>query len=389
MRTHQASPSEDRADSDGGWFAHPAEALSSALTDRLRERIAGVAGLSGPQAWIVYRDARGHLLAATQQRLNRVLLLELHAASMAGELGRGGEKERWSAFVDRAATPGFRTALAERYPTLLTRIDAAGRNLIEAVGTLAERFVADLPDLERRLGLDLDPDARPLGELTRLRLGAGDPHRGGHTVSRLEFTNGAVMYKPRPLEVDAALDAVLASLIPGPERIRTARTLVRDGYGWCAFVEHRYCADDAETERFYANLGRWLAVMRLIGGTDLHADNIVAHGAVPVVVDAETMLAADENASRSGSHSQSTSTGAECHQCRRRRIGASAPCRATHRNPAYASRSTLRDRCLRCRTPDRRAACSHRPDDRGRRHGQRTPGRRRGTHRRGTEPSEP
>ena len=264
--------------------------MASSLTDRLRERVAGVAGLSGPQAWVVYRDARSHLLAATQQRLNRVLLLELHAASLAGELGRGNEKERWSAFVDRAATPEFAAALTERYPTLLARIDAAGHNLIEAVGTLAERFVADVPDL----------DAQPLGELRALRLGAGDPHRGGHTVSRLEFAGGAVMYKPRPMEVDAALDAVLATLLPVPERdrIRTARTIVRDGYGWSAFVEHRYCADDAETERFYANLGRWLAVMRLIGGTDLHADNIVAHGPVPVVVDAETMLASNDVPSR-------------------------------------------------------------------------------------------
>src|SRR5579859_5707646 len=105
MRTRRASPQDDQAGRSGGWFADPAEALSSALTDRLRERVAGVAGLSGPQAWVVYRDARSHMLATTQQRLNRVLLLELHAASLAGELGRGDEKERWSAFVDRAANP--------------------------------------------------------------------------------------------------------------------------------------------------------------------------------------------------------------------------------------------------------------------------------------------
>lgn len=305
MRTRRPSPQDDQAGRSGGWSADLVEALASALTDRLRERVAGVAGLSGPQAWIVYRDARSHLLAATRQRLDRVLLLELHAASLAGELGRGDERERWSAFVERAATPAFAAALTERYPTLLTRVDAAGRNLIQAVGTLAERFVADLPDLH----------AQALGELRGLRLGAGDPHRGGHTVSLLEFTGGAVMYKPRPTEVDAALDAVLAALLPGPERerIRTARTIVRDGYGWSAFVEHRYCADDAETERFYANLGRWLAVTRLIGGTDLHAENIVAHGPVPVVVDAETMLAPNGNPSGPSGRAQPDGPGRTGH----------------------------------------------------------------------------
>lgn len=307
MRVQSAAPQRDRADDTGGWFAQPAEAIASALTDRLRTRVAGVAGLSGPQAWVIYRDARSHLLALTQQRLSRVLLLELHAASLAGELGRGDEKERWSAFMDLTATPDFRDGLAQRYPTLLTRMDAAGRNLVEAVGILAERLVADQGDLERlaagaTTGTRSEPEResgqapRPLGELRSLRLGTGDPHRGGQTVSRLEFDGGALMYKPRPLAVDAALDEALATLLPEPGRIGTARTLVRDGYGWTSFVEHRYCADDAETELFYANLGRWLAVMRLIGGTDLHADNIVACGPVPVVVDAETMLAPSAHA---------------------------------------------------------------------------------------------
>lgn len=300
MRTDSAAPEQDRADGTGGWFAHPAEALTSALIDRLRTRVAGVAGLSGPQAWAIFRDARGHLLALTQQRLSRVLLLELHASSLDGELGRGDERKRWSAFMDLAATPDFRDRLAQRYPTLLPRIDAAGRNLVEAVGTLAERLVADRADLEllaaeagpeSESGPESEQAARPLGELRSVRLGTGDPHRGGHTVSRLEFAGGTLMYKPRPLGVDAALDTALAVLLPEPRRIGTARTLVRDGYGWTSFVEHRYCADDAETALFYTNLGRWLAVMRLIGGTDLHADNIVACGPVPFVVDAETMLA--------------------------------------------------------------------------------------------------
>lgn len=122
-------------------------------------------------------------------------------------------------------------------------------------------------------------------------------------MARLDFTQGTVMYKPRSVQVDRALEAVLERLLadrPAPERIRVPRVLVREGYGWTEFVEHRYCEGEAELTRFYRNLGHWLAVMRLVGGTDLHSENLVAHGPLPVVVDAESLFAPDPPVPLSG-----------------------------------------------------------------------------------------
>jgi len=45
-----------------------------------------------------------------------------------------------------------------------------------------------------------------------------------------------------------------------------------------------------ELRAFYRGLGQWLAVMRLLGGSDLHAENLIAAGPVPVVVDCETLF---------------------------------------------------------------------------------------------------
>lgn len=127
--------------------------------------------------------------------------------------------------------------------------------------------------------------------------GAGDTHRGGLTVSRVDFAGGSVMYKPRPSESDVALGALLDELYtdfpgaPSPdERIRVPRTQAREGYGWAEFVHHRYCAGEAELAAFYRNVGHWLAVLRFTGGTDMHAENMIAAGPVPVIVDAETLF---------------------------------------------------------------------------------------------------
>ena len=249
----------------------------------LEERLREVAGLAAGEREVVSEGARRWLSGAVGARLQRLLLVELRAASLGGALAGAGPEERWAEFMDTAATPGFRAGLAERYPGLRGRLDAGARNWVAAVAALSERLGADRSALR---GL---ADGE-LGELRGLGLGLGDPHRGGHTVARLDFAGGSVMYKPRPMEVDAALDAVLAGLFIDQDRIRTAGVLAREGYGWTGFVEHQYCQDDAQTAVFYRNLGRWLAVMRLVGGTDLHGGNIIAAGPVPVVIDAETMF---------------------------------------------------------------------------------------------------
>ena len=65
----------------------------------------------------------------------------------------------------------------------------------------------------------------------------------------------------------------------------------RGAYGWAEFVAHRYCDGEAELARFYRGLGHWLGVLRLLGGTDIHHENLIAVGPVPVVIDVESLFA--------------------------------------------------------------------------------------------------
>jgi type 2 lantibiotic biosynthesis protein LanM len=113
----------------------------------------------------------------------------------------------------------------------------------------------------------------------------------------LRFAEGRAVYKPRPVHVDRVLESVLGEVFgAAPDRIRVPAVAAgRDGsggaeYGWAQHVEHRYCDDDAQLARFYGGIGHWLAVMQLLGGSDLHAENVIADGPVPVVVDCETLF---------------------------------------------------------------------------------------------------
>ncbi|WP_283134918.1 type 2 lanthipeptide synthetase LanM family protein [Rhizohabitans arisaemae] len=233
-----------------------------------------------------FDGAAESLETTVRLKVNRVLLLELNAARITRRLTADDPEARWREWSAQLVEPAFWHSLTEHYPTLLSRLDALVTARCGAAVTAARRFAEDRDALEVLL-------PGPCGGLTAVGFGEGDTHRGGDSVAILTFEAGRVVYKPRSLAVDAELAALLPRLLPGEPaatRIRVPAVVVRDGYGWAEFVQHRYCADDAELRRFYRGVGQWAALMRLLGGSDLHAENLIAVGPVPTVVDCETLF---------------------------------------------------------------------------------------------------
>lgn len=235
------------------------------------------------EAALIRATAAQALYANARLKLNRVLLLELHAAQHGGEL-EGDDAQRFAQFVARAQTPEFAAHLERRYPPLLARLRRTLELQSAAIYSLVARIETDRALLSQWSG-------RELGRLLGIGLGEGDLHDGGQTVAKLAFAGGQLMYKPRSLRIDAVLDGFLAQVFGDAQRIRVPDVLDRGDYGWAAFVEHRYCDGEAELRDFYRRLGHWLAVLRVLGGTDIHLENLVASGPVPYVVDVESLFA--------------------------------------------------------------------------------------------------
>ncbi len=263
--------------------------VEPALAD-LAAQLRSSTGLSSSERSAV-QDATARLLRSVVWRqVSRVVVLELNAARLAGTLTAGDSRARWQEWVDRLSRSGAWDEIAEPYPALLPRLGTIIQNRREAVVALARRFSADRDRLAALTGSDA-------GELRQVEFGAGDSHDGGHTVSILRCGAGTLVYKPRPVAVDAVLAQVLPGLLPNEPahtRIRVPAVLRRADqlgeYGWAEHIAHRYCDGDDELRTFYRGLGHWLAVMRLLSGSDLHAENLVACGPVPVVVDCETLF---------------------------------------------------------------------------------------------------
>ena len=282
------------------WFEEPVRALAAGPSLTLRARLARLRGLSVDEQEVFHQAGCEALVDSLLVKLNRVFLLELNAMRLVRRDDGAEDSTVWAEFLDLAGRPEYLEQIGPRYPGLQGRINAVARLSAEAVIVLARRAVADREELSTLLG-------GPAGNIRGLTLGLGDPHHGGRTVAQVDFEAGPVMYKPRPLTVDAALGALVDEIfehVPGAphpdERIRVPKVLLRERHGWAEYIEHRYCADATELASFYRGLGHWLAVLQLVGGTDMHAENLIAQGPVPVVVDAESLFTADTPAPPTG-----------------------------------------------------------------------------------------
>lgn len=190
----------------------------------------------------------------------------------------------YRAFVDALRGPrltGFLTA----FPVLASHLCLLAWQWTEAMAAFVTRLANDLETLAQLLA-----GGGELGRVEVLEPGLSDRHAGGRQVAALLFTNGAgVIYKPRDVTLEAAWAELvewlagegLACAPPAP------RVLARPGYGWVERVRADEVSDGTD---FARRTGALVFLAWLLGGVDLHEDNVIATATGPALVDAEALL---------------------------------------------------------------------------------------------------
>ncbi len=223
--------------------------------------------------------------------LDREFYLYAYADSREG----GEPGTRSGRFAQRMLDSSFPQFLAE-YPVLARLLTLACDNWQVAALELLTRSADDRKDIADLFNAGCDP-----GKLVDIQVGDADVHDGHREVVILLFEKGfRIVYKPRSLGLDQALHGFIEwlnghGLSPS---LRTPTVLCRHGYGWAEFIEHRLARCQQELALFYRRAGALACVAYMMGATDLHHGNLIAHGSYPIVVDLETFLRANP---RSGS----------------------------------------------------------------------------------------
>jgi type 2 lantibiotic biosynthesis protein LanM len=219
--------------------------------------------------------------------LSRTLVLELAVASQRNILAGNSPQERFAFFCDCLSEPDFARALLEQYPVLVRRVATITSNWQTATLALLSRLATSLQTLHETFFSGADS-----GPLVAVET-SGDAHCNGQAVHILTFADGRrLVYKPR----SAAMESGFFDLVGWLNRsgcepdLKEARALDEGGFGWMEFVEAKPCRTRDEIERFFVRQGAQIALIYVLGGTDLHSENVIAHGEYPVLVDLETLF---------------------------------------------------------------------------------------------------
>ncbi|MCQ4208729.1 type 2 lanthipeptide synthetase LanM family protein [Streptomyces longispororuber] len=215
----------------------------------------------------------------------RTMVLELNVARVEGRLHGDTPEDRFADFVRQLGEDSAQSELWAEYSVLLRHLGDILTGWVESRAEFAERLLADVDELDTWCD-------GGLGDLVDVQFGAGDTHRRGRSVAIVTFTRQKLVYKPRSLASDVAWGEVLSWFHgQGPDYDLVApRTLAGEDYGWSGFVDHQSCRSDAEVRGFFWRTGALLALNYALCGVDVHHENVIAHGAYPVMVDMEALF---------------------------------------------------------------------------------------------------
>lgn len=242
--------------------------------------------LQDPQSRSLLGDLSHQLQHRLANTVQACVDVELRTTREASERPAGN---LWTAWMQEQRADGL-TGMWTRYPTLARLVGTTLKLWVARSEQLLHRAATDLPALSAHFGVSLI-------RLARVTPGLSDPHQGHATVVDCGFSDAAgglfhVIYKPKDVTAERVFGDVCRWLGEREVDLGASPTVVsRAGYGWVERIAGAPAADPGQVDRYFRRCGMLSVVLFALGGTDCTAENLVAAGDRPVIIDAETILA--------------------------------------------------------------------------------------------------
>ena len=229
-----------------------------------------------------------HMAEQIVPKLAKTMVLELNVARVQGQLQGETPEARFACFIQQLSTrQGMQTLLKEYVVLARILVETFDRWVVYEL-ELLNHLCQDWVEIRALFTPDEDP-----GALLAIQALQGDTHRGGRSVAVLAWRSGfRLLYKPRSLAVDRHFQTLLQWVNQHNEYFdfKTYRVLDKEHYGWNEFISNSHCETLDAVERFYLRQGGYLALLYALEATDFHAENVIAAGEYPMLIDLEALL---------------------------------------------------------------------------------------------------
>lgn len=211
----------------------------------------------------------------------RPIIMDLQTSANSEE--KSDPEEKLKQYLSRFLDQAYLTDFYSKFPNLARRLSESKRNLTNFTVQIVENVETNFSEC----GFE------PEEHIVKLDFGAGDTHRKGQTVARIETDKENVFYyKPHSLEVEQ----IYAEIVDLFNSNNTVETLnVAPSVSFADFsisreIAHNSCDSEEQVRKAYHRIGEIMGISYLLNFTDLHMENIIVSGEHPTIVDYETFL---------------------------------------------------------------------------------------------------
>lgn len=188
-------------------------------------------------------------------------------------------------FVNEQFGSFYRTIMFfKEYPVLLRRVTLKIDYISKAMILMLRRIDAKMDNILLSIA---GIKSRKITEIT---LGVGDTHSKGKNVVILKFGDKKVVYKPHQCEYQKHYNEVLmwinkeSDLLP----FYITQDYYDEDFSINEYIEDDCCVEETQIQRYYTRMGQQIALLYLLGATDMHCENIIAKSEYPIIIDHET-----------------------------------------------------------------------------------------------------
>ncbi len=129
-------------------------------------------------------------------------------------------------------------------------------------------------------------------KIKNIKITSGDAHNHGKKVAILRIDKSTVVYKPRNMSSDYFYYKLLTVFNQKTNsKIIIPNIFVKNNFSIQEYFENGVeCKNLKDVRNYYFELGIHSCFLYVLSATDIHYENIIAHGKHPVIIDLETLF---------------------------------------------------------------------------------------------------
>lgn len=220
------------------------------------------------------------------EKIVRICIMDIYEAKRAGNLLGATSAQQYEYYCHVYLNDeNYIKDLCEKYTEMYRLITQEIQNKHTLLEELLNYLEADREEI-----IKIFCNNKSFDKVVDLNLSMGDSHNGGKCTMRIKLDNEVVLYyKPHSLQKNQKYQKVYEHLCRALKiECKDIAYLSHKNYGWEKEIKNKSCNTKEEVERYYFRMGIHLFLGYALSVTDLHGENIVAHGEHPVIIDMET-----------------------------------------------------------------------------------------------------